>query len=243
MAVFGRLAWVETKLFVREPFALFFALAFPLIILVIMGAVFSMTPYAGAPNSTTYYAGAALAMVVAAVAFVGVPVELAAYRERGVLRRYRASGIPVWAIFGSQLVVAGVITLLGAAILWAAGSFDGRMAAPIDPVVLALGVLVAMFGLVGLGLVLGAILPNARVAQGIGLLVFFAAYLLSGGGPPREAMPDTMRTISDIDPVTRAIAAIHGPWFLGTSTGLDLVVLAAMGIGGLAIAALVFRWD
>lgn len=243
MAVFGRLAWVETKLFIREPFALFFALAFPLIILVIMAAVFSMTPYAGAPNSTTYYAGAALGMVVAAVAFVGVPVELAAYRERGVLRRFRASGISVWAIFGSQLAVACVITVLGAAILWLAGSLDGRMAAPTDPVSVAAGVLVAVFGLVGVGLVLGALLPNARVAQGVGLLVFFAGYLLSGGGPPREAMPDTMLAVSDVDPVTRAIAAIHGPWFLGASTGPDLLVLLAMGGIGLVVAALVFRWD
>lgn len=243
MTVLRRLAWVETKLFVREPFALFFALAFPLIILVIMAAIFSATPYWGAPNSTTYYVPAALGMVIAAVAFVGVPVELASYRERGVLRRFRASGISVWAIFGSQLAVGLIIAALGGAILWIAGAVDGRMAAPLEPVAVIVGVVVATFGLVGLGLVIGAILPNARVAQGIGLLLFFAAYLLSGGGPPREAMPATMKTISDLDPVTRVMAALQDPWFGAGWNVLELFVLGALGVAGLVVAALIFRWE
>ncbi len=243
MAMIGRLARVETKLFVREPFALFFALAFPLIILVIMAAIFSQAPYAGAPNSATYYGAGALGMVIAAVAFVGVPVELAAYRERGVLRRFRASGISVWAIFGSQLVVGLVVAALGAVILGIAGLVDGRMAAPLEPAGVAAGIVVGTFGLVGLGLAVGAILPNARVAQGIGLLLFFASYLLSGGGPPREAMPSTMLTLSDLDPVTRAMAALQDPWFAGGLDISELLVLGALGCAGFALAALLFRWE
>jgi len=243
MTVLRRLSWVETKLFVREPFALFFALAFPLIILVIMAAIFTGTPYAGAPNSTTYYVPAALGMVLAAVGFVGVPVELAAYRERGVLRRFRASGVSVWAIFGSQIAVGLAIAALGAAVLLLAGAFDGRLAAPMEPLGVVAGVVVGTFGLVGLGLVVGAVLPNSRVAQGIGLLLFFAGYLLSGGGPPRSAMPDTMRAISDMNPVTHVTALLQGPWFLSGSSAGELALVAMFAVVGLVAAAKLFRWE
>lgn len=35
-----------------------------------------------------------------------MPVRLASYRERGVLRRFRASAMPIWAILGSQIAIA-----------------------------------------------------------------------------------------------------------------------------------------
>ncbi|OGO58629.1 MAG: hypothetical protein A2Z32_02995 [Chloroflexi bacterium RBG_16_69_14] len=243
MTVFRGLTWIETKLFVREPFQLFFALAFPLIILVIMAAIFPMTPYSGAPNSTTYYVPATLGMVIAAVAFVGVPVELAAYRERGVLRRFRASGIPTWALLGSEFLVALLIATIGALLLVAAGRFDGRLVDPIEPLGVVVGLVVGTFGLVGIGLAVGAVLPNARAAQGIGLLLFFGGYLLSGGGPPRDAMPDSMRTISDLDPVTHVMTALQAPWFGPGFDPAEIVLLGALGVVGLIVAALLFRWE
>lgn len=53
-------------------------------------------------------------------------------------------------------------------------------------------------------------------------------YLLSGGCPPRYAMPDAMRTMSDLDPVTHVTT---------------IVLFAALGGVGLVVAAALFRWE
>lgn len=243
MSFFARLCWSEIKLFLREPFALIFAIALPLLVLIVMGSLFGATTYQGAPTATTYYATGSLAAVLAAVGLVSVPVELAGYRERGVLRRFRASGVPIAAIFGAQAAVGLVATALGATTLVVAGILAGGLRTPEIP----LGVLAALvFGLaacVGLGLVLGAFLPNARAAQGVGLLLFFASYFVSGAGPPREFMPQAMRAVGDLLPVTHVVTALQDPWF-GAGLNLpELGLLALLGALGVVVAAANFRWE
>ena len=50
-----------------------------------------------------------LTVVIAAVRLVMLPVHVASYRERGVLRRFAAAGFPRWSFAIAQLIV-GLIT-------------------------------------------------------------------------------------------------------------------------------------
>jgi ABC-2 type transport system permease protein len=49
-----------------------------------------------------YYVPAYVGLVAASIGLIGLPVHLAAYRERGVLRRFRASNVPAYGVFGSR---------------------------------------------------------------------------------------------------------------------------------------------
>jgi ABC-2 type transport system permease protein len=117
-----KLTWVELKLFVREPITMVFTFALPLIFLFVMGGVFGNTPdpegevYRGV-GPMNYYTPAYIGLVIASIAVVGLPVHLTAYRERGVLRRFRASPLPLWAIFGSQVIVSLVVAIVGGILL------------------------------------------------------------------------------------------------------------------------------
>ena len=44
-----------------------------------------------------------------------------------------------------------------------------------------------------IGVLLGTLLPSARAAQAIGLLLFFPSFLLGVGGPPPAVMSDPLR--------------------------------------------------
>ena len=77
----------------------------------------------------------------------------------------------------------------------------------------------------------------------MGLLLFFAGYLLSGGGPPRDAMPDTMRSVSDLDPMTHVTALLQAPWFGSGFDPAELALVAALGAVGVIAAGLLFRWE
>src|SRR4030067_3793664 len=111
-----KLTWVEIKLFIREPITVAFTLALPVIFLFVMGGVFGNTPnadiYRGV-GAMDYYVPAYFALVIAAIGVVALPVHLTSYRERGVLRRRRASSISVWALLGSQLLGSFFIAVLG----------------------------------------------------------------------------------------------------------------------------------
>ena len=72
---------------------------------------------------------------------------------------------------------------------------------------------------VSIGVLLGTLLPSARAAQAIGLLLFFPSFLLGVGGPPPAVMSDALRQIADLLPLALANQAIREPWLgIGDAT-------------------------
>jgi ABC-2 type transport system permease protein len=83
---------------------------------------------------------------------------------------------------------------------------------------------------------LGTMLPSARAAQGIGLLLFFPSFLLGVGGPPPSVMPDALRAIADRLPLALANQAIREPWLgLGHATGA-LAATSAIAVVAMVLA-------
>ncbi len=91
---------------------------------------------------------------------------------------------------------------------------------------------------VACGITLGTVLPSARSAQAIGLLLFFPSFLLGAGGPPPNAMGATLRDLARFLPLTQVTDAIRDPWLgIGPATGS----LAAVTVLGLAASVLAAR--
>src|SRR6202046_2431897 len=115
----GRLVRTELKLMVREPLTLVFVFAFPVITMLIIGGAFGTTPDAAFDWVTPshWYVASYLTVVIAATGLIMVPVHLASYRERGVLRRFAAAGFPRRSFALAQLVPGLVAIAAGSAIL------------------------------------------------------------------------------------------------------------------------------
>jgi ABC-2 type transport system permease protein len=166
-----------------------------------------------------------------------IPVHVASYRERGVLRRFAAAGFPRWSFALAQMVTGLVAIAVGSVVLLA-------VAAPIYglPPVQHLPQVLAAFGLgavafVGIGVLLGTLLPSARAAQAVGLIIFFPSFLLGAGGPPPHVMGSALRHVAGFLPLTWVTDAVRDPWLgLGMATGsLAVVAALAMVAGGLAV--------
>jgi ABC-2 type transport system permease protein len=92
-------------------------------------------------------------------------------------------------------------------------------------------------GFVSLGVLLGTLLPSARSAQAVGLLLFFPSFLLGAGGPPPHVMGSVVRHVAGPLPLTLLTNAVRSPWLgLGTATG-SLAGLIALTAAFTAIAA------
>ena len=121
-----------------------------------------------------------------------MPVHLTAYRERRVLKRLHASSLSVWNVIGSQVLVAFVIAILGSILLTVISMICFKTNPPKMWELLIPAFILGTLCFTSLGVLLGAILPNTRAAQGVGLLLFFVMMILGGAGPPREVMSTVM---------------------------------------------------
>jgi ABC-2 type transport system permease protein len=226
-----RLALTEMKLFLREPMVLTFVFGFPVLTVLVLGGVFDEDDpaFEGALPSD-YYVAAYIGVVIAAIGLVMLPVHLASYRERGVLRRFDVSHYPRWALPAAWILVAMTVTIAAVAVLLVTGHLVYGLPEPDDLFGVALGTVLGAFAFISIGIALGMALPSARAAQGLGMLLFFPFFLLGGAGPPPDAMGDPMSTITNVVPLTHVVRSVQEPWLdLGSPTD-HIAVLAALAV-------------
>ena len=247
MRALGELTRVELRLFAREPLTVVFVLVLPVVVLYVLNGVFGGQPadatvWEGFP-AEDFYTPSYVALVAATVGALPVPVHLAGYREQGVLRRFRASALTPTVLVGAHILVAVCMATGGAVLLVTVAWLGYHPALPRSwtGVVGAFLLVAVAFG--AMGTLLGLVLPTARAAQGIGVLLFFLFMMLGGAGPPREVLPSTLQVLGDALPMTYAGALMRAPW-LGTDPWLGPagVMLALLGVS-LALTAWRLRSD
>jgi ABC-2 type transport system permease protein len=233
-----RMLTTELRLLTRDPLTLTFVLVFPIVSMLIIGGSFGTEPDEVFPvNPSHWYVASYFTVVIGATGLIMLPVHIASYRERGVLRRFAASGFPRWSFALAQLAVGlTAIAIAGALLLAVAAPVYGVPTVE-SPVRVVAGVVVAAVAFVSLGVLLGTVLPSARAAQAIGLLIFFPSFLLGVGGPPPAVMSDALRGIAERLPLSLANQAIREPWLgIGEATGA-LVAVTVLAIVATGLAA------
>jgi ABC-2 type transport system permease protein len=233
-----RLFAAELRLLVRDPLTLTFVLVFPIVTMLIIGGSFGTEADEAFPvNPAHWYVASYFTVVIGATGLIMLPVHIASYRERGVLRRFAAAGFPRWSFAFAQLAMGlAAIVVPGAMLLVVAAPVYGVPAAD-DPLRVAAGIVAGSVAFVSIGVLLGTVLPSARSAQAVGLLLFFPSFLLGVGGPPPAAMSQTLSEIAARLPLALANQAIRDPWLgLGAATGA-LVTVTVIAIVATTFAA------
>lgn len=154
-----------------------------------------------------------MAVIVAALGLMTLPITLASYRQHGILRRFRASSVSASTLVGSQLTVAFVTFVAGTVVLAMVARFAYGAMLPqnVLGVVVALLAGTAAFG--AIGLLLATVIRTSRSAQGIGLMLFFVLWLISGTAPPRAVLPTGLRDVGSLFPLTHLVTAVQNTWF------------------------------
>ena len=235
----GRLIRTEITLMVRDPMTLTFVFAFPILTMLIIGGSFGTAPdpvFQG-QNPAHWYVASYFTVVIGATGLVMLPVHIASYRERGVLRRFAIAGFPRWAFAMAQLVVGLTTFVLAAALLLAVAWPVYGIPTLANPLRVVLGIIAGAVAFVCIGVLLGTVLRSARSAQAVGLLLFFPSFLLGVGGPPPQVLGSALRAISRFLPLAVVTNAVREPWLgLGDGTG-PLVATVALAVVALVLAA------
>jgi len=230
----AQLTLVESKLLSREPGALF-TFVIPLFILIVFGGSLGRGDATLLPMT--------LAISVALVALYLMPTTLATYREKGILRRLSTTPVRPASILAVQLVLQFAVAVLSCGLLIAVATVALGASAEVNAIVLigvyALGTL-SMFAV---GLVIAAVAPNGRAANGIGVLLYFPLAYLAGLMLPVALMPTTVVRIGEFTPLGAFRQALQGVWSGESPELLPLCVMAAYAVVLSLVAAKLFRWE
>ncbi len=219
---------------------------FPAMMLVLYGAMYSNKPtplFNGYGTIDISVPGYIAALVAGTAAFMNLPAELVIYRERGILRRYQATPVkPGWVLV-SQMLVTLIITLLGSLLLVVVGKLLYHMYMPADLLSVLLGFLLTCTSLFALGFLIASLARRATTARAVGMVIYFPMMFLSGGSFPRELMPEFLKRISDLIPLTYAVNLMKDLWFGKGWNMTAVIVLLAISLFGTLVSIWLFRWE
>jgi ABC-2 type transport system permease protein len=193
-------------------------IGFPAVTVLVIAGVFGSTPdpeFGGAVPSEHYVVGY-LGVVLAAMGLITLPAMIAERRERGVLRRYTASGVTGGVLVGSHATVGAIIGTAASALVLLVGGLVYGVPVPEDIVGTIAWFLAGLACFIAIGGALGVLMPSARAAGAIGNLLFVPMFLLGGGGPPRDVMTGLMQTISEVLPLTHLVGGMRESWLGST---------------------------
>jgi ABC-2 type transport system permease protein len=242
----------DLRAFLRNRQSQFFTLALPLLFLVILGSLFGgsghTTPVPGGRISTSaYYVPGIIALGVIAACFGNLVASVTAQRERGVLKRRRATPVPAAAIIAGRVLTAVVIAAVMTAVLlgigWAAygAHIPGRTA-----LALAVTVVIGATSFCCLGYALTSVVRNEDTALPTTQALLLPLYFISGIFVAVTILPHWLANVGEIFPVrhlANALLIAYNPHTTGLGfAGPDLLIVAAWGAAGFLIAVRTFSW-
>jgi ABC-2 type transport system permease protein len=243
-SAFGNLVRTEFLLLVREVVPLLWGAGFPVALLSIMG-VFSHGPdkALGGVSLVAVYEPILIAFTCSTFALQGLPIVLAGYRERGILRRLNATPVGAGRLLGAQLFVNLGVTLVSTAGILVVGRLAFGLALPRQAAGFCLALLLAAAAMLSLGLLVASVARTGRVAGAAGTMLFLPLMFFAGLWTPQTTMPAGLRRVGDDTPLGAAVAALQrsmaGQW----PTAASLGVLAAYAVVLGLLAWRFFRWE
>lgn len=236
----------ESRLFTREPGALFWVLVFPSLLLLGFGlipAYREINPDLGGRRIIELYVPGAVLVALITASLQAMPAALASYRERGVLRRMRTTPARPSDLLLAQVVLHSAAALLSAMLVLALGHALHDVALPQHSLAYLVTLALATAAGLAMGAVITAVSRTTKAAAAAGLSVFFPAMFTAGIYVPLPALPETVRTLAELTPFGAAAHALDQAATESWPTWHHLLVLIVWTVVPLTAAARWFRWE
>lgn len=247
MRALWKLILIQIKLYLREPIAIFFTLAYAPLMLVLFGSIYGNKPndMFGGRGTVDVSVPAYIGLIIISVGLMSIPIATSSARESGVLRRFRVTPLSPAIYLISDVAVYFLMTLLGVILLVLVGKFGYNMQFDGNWLSVLAGFSLSALAVFTFGYLIAGLAPTARIAQTVGMVIGFPMMFLSGASIPLEVLPENVRTVSKFLPVTYVVTLMQGLWKgdAWSSHGTEVIVLICVLLAGLILAAKTFRWE
>ena len=247
MKTFSTLLLTETKLMIRDMNNLIFGVGFSVVFAIIMGMIMGNKPaFEGADYSFMEQSfGAVIAIGIGATGLMGLPLALADYRYKKVLKRFLVTPVSPAMLLFVQFIVNLLVSILCLTLVYLVYVifFDFDMRGSFLHFIPAY--LLVLFSIYSIGMMLASISPNIKTANLLCCVFYFPMFFFSGATLPYEIMPAILQRSSDILPLTQGIKLMKA-----TSLGLSLdhmafpiILMLALAVLCIVLSIRFFRWE
>lgn len=247
MSQFVKLLRIEGKLTLRCPDSIFFGICMPMGIMLLIGMIAGNKPaFDGAEYTFLQSSFAALSSVgICAVSFMGVPLNIADYRDKKILKHFFVTPITPLMLLLIQ-VIMGVVIAITSLVLVAAVAIFGFHYQMKGSFILFIGAyLLVMIAMLSIGMMLASICKSIKVANVVCSIVYFPMLFLSGATIPYELFPKALQKVANILPLTQGIKLMKG-FSLGIpveSLVPSILVLLVTSVIAIGVSLATFRWE
>lgn len=247
---------LELKQFFRERDAVVFTFALPVVLLLLLGGIFSGTIPGTGVEIGQIFAASMIAAGIMSTTFVSLGTGIAQDRDDGTLKRLRGTPTPMASYFIGKVLMVLVASFAEVVVLLAIGSGMFGLRLPAEPAKWVTFGWVFLLGVVScalLGIAISSLPRTAKSASAVIMLPFVGLQFVSGvlfnpmselSSPlveigsafPLKWMAQGFRSVFLPDSMT--FQEVAGSW----EPGRTALMLAAWCVGGLVLCLLTFRW-
>ncbi len=247
MKILKTMLKTEMKLSLRGMDMLIFAICMPIVMVVILGIIFgNKTAFNGAQYTFLEQSfGAISTIAICAGGVMGLPLVVSDYRHKKILKRYKVTPISPTLILFVQVIIYFIYSVASLVLVYATAKiffnyhFYGSWLKFLGSYFLV------MFSMFSIGMMVGGIAANTKIAGIIASILYFPMLIFSGATLPYEVMPIALQRMSDFMPLTQGIKLVKA-----TSLGLPLeqvlvpvsimIIISVICIG---ISLKFFKWE
>ena len=237
---------VEGKLSLRCPDGIIFGIGMPVGVLLLIAVVAGSQSAGGADYSFLQSAFASLLTVgICATAFMGLPLTIADYRDKKILKHFFATPIRPFMILSVQVVIGMLTSFFSAALvsLLAIFGFGYRMEG--NPILFIGAFLLVMLSMYSIGMILASLCKTVKIANVVTTFVYFPMLFLSSATIPFELFPDTVQKVCNVLPLTHGIKLLKAVslnmW--SQEIWISVALLIVFTVVGCIISVVSFKWD
>ncbi len=230
----------------RNPQTLFWNLVFPVFLLVIYRFIFGGYAVDG-EDFMRWVVPGIITLNIMSFGLIGGAVNVVEMREKGVLRRLRATPLPAFQFIGAYLVNYVIVCLLQSIFVIVVARLLFGVAYPAHNIAIALPlILISIVAFIALGQVISGAAQQMGVALAISQLLYFAQMFISDTVMPIDQLPGWLRVITPWLP-SYAMGDLIRPALLSGGVNerfaFNLLLLIGYGLVAALIASRTFRWD
>lgn len=229
---------------IRDWSLLFWNFAFPVLLMVLYGAVFSGDDLSG---FMTWMMPGVLAGNLMAFGLISSSSMMTELRAKGVLRRLQASPISSGLLLGAYILANVGMALSTALVVILVGvAAYGVVLQPLNLLLALPMIVITVVSSIALGQVISGVAPRAGAAVAIGQLVYFAQLFITDLFMPIEMMPDWVQRIGPWLPgyaMAQLVRPALAEGVLNDGWPLHLLLLAIYTAVALVLAARLFKWE
>lgn len=237
---------VEGKLSLRCPDGIIFGIGMPVGVLLLIAVVAGSQSAGGADYSFLQSAFASLLTVgICATAFMGLPLTIADYRDKKILKHFFATPIRPFMILSVQVVIGMLTSFFSAALvtILAVFGFGYRMEG--NPFLFIGAFLLVMLSMYSIGMILASLCKTVKIANVVTTFVYFPMLFLSRATIPFELFPDTVQKVCNVLPLTHGIKLLKAVslnmW--SQEIWISVALLIVFAVVGCIISVVSFKWD